>query len=135
MTMIAGFVAGKGDFLADPKAGFQKFDCNAVPNIRAAPRAVPLPRGSPAEAEEIAENIGEINRLIIERAGRPADTRFSETIVRSAFIRIGENLIRFVNFLELIFRVRILVDIRMILPCVDAECVPDFVRRRAPPNS
>src|SRR5581483_234987 len=79
-------------------------------------------------AEQTFKNIIEWE-IRKSRVKVPAHPRLAETVIRRPLIRVRENLIRLVNFLETSMRVRFFIDIRMILPRQFVKLPLELVRR------
>jgi len=74
-----------------------------------------------SESEKITEDIGKINLSIIESVPYAADAGFPISIVCSSFIRVGKDLISFVDLFECFLRPGVFVNVRMIFSCEVSE--------------
>jgi hypothetical protein len=122
MTRIAGFVAANFDLLFRAEERIVEFEIKVFAEVGATLRATAL--AAPA-AEEIAkaEKLSEYVAEVLEDggietcrgAGGAPYSCVPETIVERALLDIGKNRIGFRQFLELIFRIRIIrVAVRMV---------------------
>lgn len=124
MAFLAGFVAAHRNARFRSEIRFFELQCQIFPQIGAALHAIATASSTTAKhvakAEEFAENVAEVLKDSGIKASalrrRTAETGVSVAIVDRALFRIGEHGIRFADFFELLFRVRIVrISVRMIL--------------------
>ena len=117
---------------------FFKRYLDVVPKIRSAfrPRAPRL--SSPAHVakkhvEDVAESALAETKIA---AGRRAVADKPETVVLLALMRIGEHFVGFVDLLEAVLGLRLIVrDVGMMLACEGAICPLDRIPRCVPSNA
>jgi len=121
-TSLAGFVAADFNVLLHAKESFFKFQVEVFAEVGATlgARASPATAAEEvAEAEELPEEVAEILEDGGIESGRTssaaAHSSVPEAVIQRSLLTIGENCVRFGEFLELLFRVRVVgVAVRMV---------------------
>ena len=127
-------MASHADLLLRAEYGFVEFQLQVLAEIGSALSSAAPP--SPltehvAKTKNVAENVTEIleNRRIEScRTSRvAANARMTEAVIQRSLVAVGENRVRFRNFLELLFRVGIVrVAVGMLGHRELAVCALDF---------
>ena len=114
MTLLAGFVTAYHHARLGAECSLLELDGQILAQIGAALNPAASPSAASegiSEAEEFAENVAQIlkGRSVEARAGPgPTDAGMTETIVERTFLRISQNSVSLSNFLETLFRVRVI---------------------------
>src|SRR5690606_22511980 len=87
-------------------------DLHIVPQVGATFAARAAAAATPAHAEQVVEDVREGRCKVGAKAGRAAphslfEGGMSETVVGCALLRILEDLVRFADFLEAVFTLRV----------------------------
>lgn len=145
VTMGTGIILRYGEFLLDTGRCFAKGDLHIIAEVSALLRAI---APSASAAGEHVENIthveaakaaltaetakASLSEAAVARAaatGRLRKGIVSELVVLRSLVRIGEDVVGFIDFLEFFFRGFwiVFIQIRMVLACQPAICFLDLI--------
>lgn len=140
VTMGTGIILRYGEFLLDTGRCFAKGDLHIIAEVSALLRAI---APSASAAGEHVENIthveaakasltAETAKAALSEAAAAGSLRegiVSELIILRSLVRIGENVVGFIDFLEFFFRGFwiVFIQIRMVLACQPAICFFDLI--------
>lgn len=145
VTMGTGIILRYGEFLLDTGRCFAKGDLHIIAEVSALLRAIaPSASAAGEHVEDVAHVEAAKASLTAETAkaalseaavartaaaGSLREGIVSELIILRSLVRIGENVIGFIDFLEFFFRGFwiVFIQIRMVLACQPAICFLYFI--------
>lgn len=140
VAMGTGIILRYGEFLLDTGRCFAKGDLHIIAEVSALLRAI---APSASAAGEHVENITHVEaaktalstetaKAAVARTAAASSLRegiVSELVILRSLVRIGENMVGFIDFLEFFFRGFwiVFIQIRMVLACQPAICFFYFI--------
>lgn len=145
VAVAAGVILRYGEFLLDTGRCFAKGDLHIIAEVSALLRAIaPSASAAGEHVEDVAHveaakatltaetakaSLSETAVARAAAAGRLRESIVSELVVLGSLIRIGEDVVGFIDFLEFFFRRFwiVFIQIRMVLACQPAICFLDLI--------